>query len=98
MIERVPSRITIRSAMSSAEDSAAISISVRPRQRRSACGGRLQYLHRSPKSHRKRLKSSSPVPGDRTGPPYHWGGINTGTWSSRLGVGRNADDLFSEKN
>jgi hypothetical protein len=55
------------------------------------CGGRLEYLHRSPASRRRRRKGN-PVPGGITGPPCHWD-INTGTWSSRFGVGGKADDL-----
>jgi hypothetical protein len=60
------------------------------------CGGGLEYLHRSIDSRRKRPKGN-PVPGGVlvTVPPSHWrgGGINTGTWSSRLGVRHKADHL-----
>jgi hypothetical protein len=58
----------------------------------SPCGGGLGYLHGSRASRRRRRKGN-PVPGVITGPPCHWGDINTETWSSRLGVGRKADYL-----
>jgi hypothetical protein len=56
------------------------------------CGGGLEYLYRSPASRRRRRKGN-PVPGGISGPPCHWGDINTETLSSGLGVGRNAVDL-----
>lgn len=36
------------------------------------CGGRFEYLHRSPAS-RRRQQKWNPVPGDIIGPPYSWG-------------------------
>jgi hypothetical protein len=56
----------------------------------------LEYLHRSPAIHRRRWKGSPVSRG------YNWatlslGGINTETWSSRLGVGCKADDLAQLK-
>jgi hypothetical protein len=33
-------------------------------------------------------EKGNPVPGDVTGPPCHWGSINTETWSCSLGIGR----------
>jgi hypothetical protein len=38
-------------------------------------------------------EKGNPVPGGITGPPCHGGDINTETWSSKLVVGRKADDL-----
>jgi hypothetical protein len=55
-------------------------------------GGRLEYLHSGPGSRRRRRKGN-PVSEDITGPPCSMRDINTGTWSSRLGVGRKADEL-----
>jgi hypothetical protein len=60
-------------------------------------GGRLEYLHRSPANRRRRRKGN-PVPGGITGPLRFWGNINTGTWSSRLGVRRKANDPALLKN
>jgi hypothetical protein len=54
-------------------------------------GGGLEYLHHSPASRRRRRKGN-PVPGGITGQPCH-SGTNTETWTSKLGVGRKADDL-----
>jgi hypothetical protein len=48
------------------------------------CGGGLEYLHRSPTSHKRRQKGN-PVPGGITGSSCFWGDINTETWPSRLG-------------
>jgi hypothetical protein len=62
----------------------------------SSRGGRLQYLHRSPESRRRRRKGN-PVAGGITGPPCS-GGINTQTWFSRLGAGRKVNDLALSKN
>jgi hypothetical protein len=50
----------------------------------SPCGGKLQYLQRSPAS--SRWQKENPVPWGITG-PLSLGGINTGTWSCKLGVG-----------
>jgi hypothetical protein len=59
---------------------------------KSPCIGELEYLHRSPASRRRRRKGN-PVPGGMTGANLSLGDINTGTWPSRLGIGRKADDL-----
>jgi hypothetical protein len=53
---------------------------------------RLEYLQRNPESRGGRRKANL-VPGGITGPPCHWGDINTETWSCRLGVGHKADDI-----
>jgi hypothetical protein len=59
---------------------------------KSRCGGGLEYLHRSPCRAVEGGESDSGVRG------YNWatlslGDINTETRSSRLGVGRKADNL-----
>jgi hypothetical protein len=63
----------------------------------SPCEGGLEYLHHGPASHRRRWKWN-PAPEGIAGATLSLGNINTGTWSSRLGVGRKADDLVLWKN
>jgi hypothetical protein len=55
-------------------------------------GGRLEYPHRSPASHRRRWKEN-PVPGGITGTPCHWGTYIQGPGPPGWGLGRKADDL-----
>jgi hypothetical protein len=55
------------------------------------CGGGIQYLHRIHASRRRRRKGN-PLPGGHNWATCHWG-TYTESWSSRLGVGRKADDL-----
>jgi hypothetical protein len=56
------------------------------------CGGGLEYLRSSPASRMGQRKGNT-VPGGINWPTRSLGDIHTGTRSSRLGVGRKADDL-----
>jgi hypothetical protein len=58
------------------------------------CGGGVEYLHRSPESHRRQRKGNTMSAGI-TGPPCSWGDLNTGTWSCRLGESRIWDSKIS---
>jgi hypothetical protein len=60
-------------------------------------GGRLDYVHRSPASYRRRRKGNQ-VPGEYNWATVSHGDINTDTWSSRLGVGRRPKNLFRKNN
>jgi hypothetical protein len=52
----------------------------------------LEYIHHSSVSRRRRRKWNR-VPGEITGPTWHLGHRDAGTWSSRLDVERKGDDL-----
>jgi hypothetical protein len=53
--------------------------------RMSPCGVRLEYLHHSPASRRRRWKGN-PLPGNITGSPCHWGTLVQGPLSAGWGL------------
>jgi hypothetical protein len=62
----------------------------------SLCGGRLEYLHHSPVSHRRRRKENL-VLGGITGPPCQWGPKIQGPGTSGWGLNTRLMTLLCKK-